>query len=295
MTSYFALLSGPLERGSLDSVWNSLALVAAENPILERELENELFANPQLRTLSGIFLWIVSRRARGSAEISETLISLMRDSRHSYDDLVSYLLDQPERIGLRPEQLEEALEQVAQGSYEGPAIESLAALFPDHHLVQNAWRIHSELLASSGHRSTYRVNPRTYFALAYSVASSEEIVAQIQRHHDRLCKIGNPHFDRTFARHVSHRLRRDHIAADGVRDAIVNPDTPDSLTAVFVSLLRNAVGLNEELLAEIERRMSQQTGRRLATVARDPHAGANLPVRAILVGAAEGARDERSV
>ena len=290
-----ALLSGPLERGSLDSVWNALALVAAENPHLERELEEELLANPQLRTLNGIFLWIVGRRARGSVEISETLISLLRDSRHSYDEPVSHLLDQPERIGLQAEQLQEALEQAARGSYEGPAIESLAALFPEHHLVQNAWRIHSEVMASSGHRSTHRINPRTYFALAYSVASSDEIVAQIQRHHDRLRKIGTPYFDRIFARHVSHRLRRDHIAADRVRDAIVNPDTPDSLAAVFVSLLRNAVGLDDELLTEIDRRMSQQTGRRLATVVRDPHAGANLPVSAILVGAAEGARDERSV
>ena len=54
-------------------------------------------------------------------------------------------------------------------------------------------------------------------------------------------------------------------------------------------------GLDDELLAEIERRISQQMGRRLATVVRDPHAGANSPVRAILVGAAEGARDEHSV
>ena len=291
----FTLLSGPLERGSLDLVWDSLALVAAENPHLERELEDELFANPQLRTLNGVFLWIVSRRVRGSAEISETLISLLRDSRHSYVEPVSLLLKQPERIGLQPEQLQEALEQAAWGSYEGTAIESLAALFPDHHLVQNAWRIHSELMASSGHHSTHRINPRTYFALAYSVASSDEIVAQIQRHHDRLCKIGNPYLDRIFARHVSHRLCRDHIAAGRVRDAIANPDTPDSLAAVFVSLLRNAVGLDDELLTEIERRMAQQTGRRLATVVRDPHAGANLPVRAILMGAAEGARDERSV
>ena len=269
----FTLMSGPLERGSLDLVWNSLALVAAENPHLERELEEELFANPQLRTLNGIFLWIVSRRARGSAEISETLISVLRDSRHSYVEPVSHLLDQPERIGLQPEQHQEALERAARGSYEGPAIESLAALFPDHHLVQNAWRIHSELMASSGRHSTHRINPRTYFALAYSVASSDEIVAQIQRHHDRLCKIGNPYFHRIFARHVSHRLRRDHIAAGRVRDAIANPDTPDSLAAVFVALLRNAVGLDDELLTEIERRMAQQTGRRLATVVRDPHAG----------------------
>ena len=284
-----------MERGSLDSVWNSLALVAAEDPLLERELENELVTNSQLRTLSGIFLWTVSRRVSEAAEISAILVSLMRDSRYSYDETVRYLLDQPERIGLQPKRLQAALEQAAQGGYEGPAIESLAALFPDHHLVQNAWRTHSELMTSSGHRSTHRINARTYFALVYSVSPSDEIVAQIQRHHERLRMIGTPHFDRTFARHVSYRLRRDQIAAGRVRDAILNPDTSDYLAAVFVSLLRNAIGLDDELLAEIERRISQQTGRRLATVVRDPHAGASLPARALLVGAAEGARDERSV
>ena len=107
-------------------------------------------------------------------------------------------------------------------------------------------------MTSSGHRSTHRINARTYFALVYSVSPSDEIVAQIQRHHDRLRMIGTPHFDRTFARHVSYRLRRDQIAAGRVRDAILNPDTSDYLAAVFVSLLRNAIGLDDELLAEIE-------------------------------------------
>ena len=291
----FALLSGPLDRGSPDSVWNSLALVASENPILERELENELAVNPQLRTLGGTFLWTIRRRAGSSAAVLETLISFLRNSQYSYDEQVSYLLGQPERIGLQPEQLQEALGQAAQGSYEGPAIEWLAALFPDHPLVQKAWRFYFESRASSGNRSTNRVNPRTFFALAYSGSASDEIVTQIQLHHDRLCKIGNPYLGRIFARHVSHRLRRDPIAASRVREAILNPDTPDSLAAVLVSLLRNAVGLDDELLAEIEHRMSQQIGCRLAMVVHDPHAGASLPVRAILMGAAEGARGERSV
>ena len=287
-------LSGPFERGSSDSVWNSLALVAVENPALERELENELVANPQLRISSGIFLWTIRRRAGRPEAVEKALISFLRDSHYSYDEPVNYLLAQPERIGLQPEQLQDALEQAAGESLEGPAIEWLAVLFPDHPLVQNAWRIHSELRASSGNRSTYRINPRTYFALAYSVSASDEIVAQIQLQHDRLCKIGHPYSDRIFGRYVSHRLRRDPAAANKVREAMVNPNTPDSQAAVLVSLLRNAVGLDDELLTEIERRISQQTGRILASVVRDPHAGSGLPVRAIFVDAAEGARYERS-
>ena len=212
----FTLLSGPLERGSLDPVWNSLAVVAAENRHLERELEERAcYANPQLRTLSGIFLWNVRRRVSGSTEISEILTSLMRDSRYSYEEPVSHTCWTGQNgSAYSLNNYQEALEQAARGSYDGPAIEALAALFPDHHLVQTAWHIHSESMASSGQcHSTQRINPRTYFALAYSVSPSNEIVAQIQRHHDRLCKIGNPYFHRIFARHVSHRLRRDHIAA----------------------------------------------------------------------------------
>jgi len=115
----------------------------------------------------------------------------------------------------------------------------------------------------------------------------------IGQHYDRLCKIGNPYIDRDLARHVSNRLRRDTTAATVVREAIMNPDNSDSRVAVLVSLLSNAVGLDDELLAEIERRISLQPHRRLATVVRDLHAGSSLPVRTIFVDAAEGAADGR--
>ena len=168
-------------------------------------------------------------------------------------------------------------------------------LVPDHPMVLDAWRDFSELREASSKGTTYRVNTRTYFALAYAVSDSDGFVAQIQQHHDSLCKIGNPYVDRIFSRIASQRLRRDHTAAEQVREAIVNPDTPDSIVAVLAPLLRNAVGLDDELLAEIERRISLQEGLRLATVIRDPRAGSSLPVRAILLGVAEGAHHERSV
>ena len=287
-------LLGRLDKGRTDLVWNALALVAAENPTLEHDLEIELAANPQLRTLSGIFLWTIRRRSGGSEAVLEALTSFLRDSFFPHDWQVYELLAQPERIGLQSEQLKDALEQAVQGNYEVPALEPLAVLFPDHPLVQNAWRDLSELREASGNPSTHRVNTLTYFSLAYAVSDSDAIVTQIQQHHDRLCKIGNPYVDRLFARHVSHRLRRDPSAVNKVRATILDPNTPDAQAAVLVSLLRNAVGLDDELLSEIDRRISLQTGRRFATVVRDPHAGSSLPVRTILVSAAEGARNERS-
>ena len=285
-------LSGRLERGSQDLVWNSLALVAAENPTLECELENALAANPQLRTHSGIFLWTIRRRAGGAEAVLEALPSFLRDSFFPHDDLVYELLAQPERIGLQPGQLKDALEQAVQGSRWEHALELLAVLFPDHPIVNNAWRDLSDLREADSNPSTHRVNPQTYFSLTYAVSASDGIIDQIQQHHNRLYKIGSPYVDRVFARHVSHRLRRDPSGASKVREAILSPNTPDAQASVLVSLLRNAVGLDDELLSEIERRISLQTGRRLATVVRDPHAGSSLPVRTILVGVAEGARDE---
>ena len=289
-----ALLSGPLERDGFDSVWNSLALVAAESPALERELEMELAANPKLRIEGGIFLWTIRGRTGRPEAVSDALIAFLHDSSYIDDGAVINLLAQPERIGLQSEQLQDVLEQAAQGGIEGLALELLAIIFPSNPMVHEAWQFYSELRESSGNRLTHRVNTRAYLALAYAVTASDAIVSQIQLHHGRLCKIGNPYIDRMFARYVSHRLRRDSTAAAEVRKAILNPDTPDSQAAVFVSLLRNAVGLDDELLAEIERRISHQTDRKLAVAVRDPHAGVSLPVRTIFVDAAEGARHERS-
>ena len=205
------------------------------------------------------------------------------------------MLLQPERMGLRLEQLQGALEEAARGRVEGLALEALAVLCPDHPVVQEAWEFYTELREASGNRPTHRVNPGAYFALAYSVSSSDAIMALIRQHHDRLGKIGNSYVDRDFARHVSNRLRRDATVAAVVKEAIINPDNSDSQAAVLVSLLSNAVGLDNELLAEIERRISLPTARGLATVVRDPHAGLSLPARTIFVNAVEGARDERSV
>ena len=289
-----ALMSGPLERDGFDSVWNSLALVAAESPALERELEMELAANPKLRIGGGIFLWTIRRRTGRPEVVSDALIAFLRDSSYIDDGAVINLLAQPERIGLQPEQLQDALEQAAQGGIEGLALELLAMMFPDHPMVHEAWQFYPQSRESSGNRSTHRVNPGAYLALAYAVTASDAIVSQIQQHHGRLCKIGNSYIDRMFARYVSHRLRRDPTAAAEVRKAILTADTPDSQAAVFVSLLRNAVGLDDELLAEIERRISNQEDRKLAAAVRDPHGGVSLPVRTIFVDAAEGARHERS-
>ena len=271
--------------------WDSLALVAQQNPVLERELEDELAANPHLRTWPGPFLWNVRKGYGNSAAVLDALPHFLREGDYVHNGMVYCILAEPQRLGLRPEELLSALEETVGDSPEAPALELLAALFPDHPTVLEAWR--GLPGAERTESADAGVNPRTYFALAYAVTSSDEIVEQIARHHGLLRKFGIPHFHRLFARHVSHRLRRDSLSVRRVREAIRDPGTPDALAAVLASLLGSAVGVEAELLTEIEHRINGQNGRALATVVRDPHSGSSLPVRAVLLGVAEGERESR--
>ena len=88
-------LSGRSEESGHYLAWNSLALVASDNPTLERELENQLVANPQLRTWSGILLWTMRRRIENPAVILEALLLYLRGSEHPLDDPVTYMLLNP--------------------------------------------------------------------------------------------------------------------------------------------------------------------------------------------------------
>ena len=285
-------LSGHFRESDQDTAWNWLALTASENPTLERELEHELTTNVHMRSSSGILLWVARRRNTSSDAFLEHLRPYLQSSDYLIDEPVVNLLAEPERIGLTLEQLQGELEQALGKELLRPAMELLAMLAPTHPMVADAWRRYSEGRNVDG--TAHSVNAGTHFALAYAVVPSDEIVAKIQEHHERLSKLGNPFLDRMFARHASYRLRRDLVAASMVRGAILDLETPDHLVAALAPLLRNAVGLDDELLAQIELRICQQEGRRLATVVRDHQAGSSLPVRAILAGVAEGAHGDRT-
>ena len=290
-----ARLSGMPRESRQLWAWDSLALVASENSTLERDLEHALATNPELRTWNGIFLWTVQREKENPTAILDSLSSFLRSSDYPLSESLVRLLSEPERMGLTSEQLQSALERVVQENQSSLAIELLALLFPGHPTVHDAWQVYSRAQTAGSNDSPYRFTAGGQFALFYAVSSSDEIITQIREHHHRLCKIGIPYVDRVFARCVSYRLRRDMTAANRVRETIMDRDQPDFLVAVLAPLLRNAVGIDDGLLAEMEFRISQQDGRRLATVVREHQAGSSLPVRAIMAGVAEGARNERTI
>ena len=277
-------LSGKRETTASGNTWDALALVAPQSVTLEHEIQSAVADNPDLLKQNGVLAWFVTRSSSSDDEIADALITNLRDSDQLRNNLVSVLVSKSERIGQLREglrdRLENALRRVPAGSSD-PAMEVLAMLFPEHPAVRGAWQELSKLIVDRGGDNGYRVHPQTYFAIVYAAADSVGIREQIGRNLDRLDEIGQGYFDNTFTLHVSNRLRRDTVAASMVRDAFLDPSTPDSRAAVLVSLLTDAVGLDEEILREVERRIAVQDNLRLAPVVRDRAASATLSVRTI--------------
>ncbi len=293
-------LSGKREMSASGRIWDALALVAAQDVTLEHEIESAVADDTELLKQNGVLAWYVTRRNTSADEIADALITHLKDSDEHRDNLVSVLVSKSERIGLLQERLrgrlEDALRRVPAG-FRDPAMEILAMLFPEHPAVRDAWQELSKLIAGGRSGSDYSIHPQTYFAIAYAAVESSEVLKQIERNLDRLDEIDHGYFDSAFTLHVSHRLRRDDPAVSMVRDAVMNPATPDSRAAVLASLLADAVGLDESLLSEIERRIAVQDDVRLAPVVSDRAASATLSVRAIYSRLADAAweRDQSAV
>ena len=285
------------QHESSGAIWNCLARVATQNPTIQQELEEAVADDPELLRLNGVLAWFVSRRNTNPEVIADTLVSNLQERRDWPYSLASVLISECERFGLQREELrtrlEKALLKVPVDTGDS-ALEALAALFPEHKAVRESWQELSELIADNRGPKGHAVQPSTYFALAYAGIDHSEVVNQIQRNLSRLSEIKDPYVDTAFVRNVSFRLRRDTAAADLVREAVMNPDMPDTTAAQVVSLLSDATGLDENLLHEVERRMAHQRDVVLAPIVRDHAVSANLSVSNIFMRVADAAWDVRS-
>ena len=184
------------------------------------------------------------------------------------------LIAEPERIGLQRQQLSDLLENARRGlpvDWSDPALEALAVLSPEHPTVLQAWQEIQKLLTHGRSRAGDPVSPETYFAIAYAAVDNTEILKQIERNLDRLDEIGGSRYDNAFTRHVTRRLRRDPAAADIIRQAVMSATTPHARAAPLVSLLAAAVGLDEGVLREVERRISDLKWHQAGTVSGRPY------------------------
>ena len=283
--SLLARLSGTRAGQTPERAWDLLALVAAQAPALKRDLEHALVENPELLQLKGVLLWSVTRGSTNNDTVTEALISYLGNSSAHDDSLFSFLVAEPERYGLQPRELRGSLQKalpefsVTSGN---PILEALAMLCPNHPAVHQAWSEVSTAIESNQIHERLSLHPSTYFALAYAVTESSRILDQIKHNLDRLNRTSNVYIGYVFMRHVTHRLRCDSEAADVVREAILSPNTPDWLAAFLVSLFAAAVGLDDSLLSEIERRITVQDNVRLAPVLKDHANSASLPARTVL-------------
>ncbi|MDE2886073.1 MAG: NACHT domain-containing protein [Chloroflexota bacterium] len=286
--------SGLVGQQSANDVWNALALVADQDVALGQELDSLIADDPELLNKDNIFLWFTTRRSTNADAITSAFIARLQQNSEHHERIVGIVAAEPERFGLDREQLLTRIETIAgsgPAAYGDSALEMLAVLKPEHPTVRSAWGELSKVLAGRGRPSEHPVHAPTYFGLAYAAIGSSEVSAQIRQDLDRLNQIGIPYLDGVFAYHVARRLRRDNVAAIAVRDAVIDETTPDFLAAPMVALLADAIGIDEELLQEMERRIMAQDDIVLAPIVRDRSASATLSVRTVYTRVAESARD----
>jgi hypothetical protein len=204
------------------------------------------------------------------------------------------LLADAQRIGLTSDVLVPRLEDMLghPWGWGDAALETLAALAPNHFRVNAAWaeftRVVDEPYATrsgeneQAERRRAGPHPQTYFAVAYAAAPASAIVAQMRRDLAWLTDTGETFFEDDFVRHVARRLSRETAAADSVRSHIAEAETPDAEAAVFASLLAAAVPLDQSLLADLRRRAVAQAAHAVAPIVRDPVFSSWLPIKTVL-------------
>jgi len=284
-------------RKSTSDVWNSLALVADQNTQLQQELELAVSVDPALLKRNGVLVWFVTRASVSPEAVADALVSHLEEVDDPSENLVSILVAEFERIGLDREVMRERLEDALRADrldYENPALESLAVLFPEHIMLRQAWSEILRLLATGGDSGGPGVRAQSYFAVAYAATESSEVLAQIKRDLNRLTNAEHTYFENLFTRHATQRLRRDPIAASIVRQAVLDHELSDSLSAQLASLLVESVGQDEDLLNEVERRVLALSEAKLAPVVRDHVTSATVPVRTIFTRIADASLDARS-
>ena len=276
-------LSGTRKRESRRDLWDALALVAHQNTTLLQELDAAIADDPTILESNGALTWFVTRGNKSADTLTDVLVSHLQSHDGNGRSPASVLLADPERIGLSPQELQRRLENALSErptSRRDPVLETLAVLYPESPKVVDAWQQFSEIIACSEDRDVH-LPGQTYFAVGFAAADTDQIPELLNHCLEWLDANDNRYYDDACTPHITHRLRRDDVAADMVQTAVMNPSTPDSQAALLVSLLAQATGLEEAVLSEARRRLAAQNIAILAPIVRDRTVGATLSVRTI--------------
>jgi hypothetical protein len=263
------------------SAWGHLALVASRSPALAAELDATLAADPKVMKQDGALAWYVTRPGRTSEEVIDALVPRLWTSMNSRN-VASFLIRDPDRLRINRDQLRLRLESAARegsGHHGSPALEALAAVFPEHAVVRGEWQSIKRRL-DSGRRIS--VHPQTYLALAYAAVGSEELPDQVLRDVRWLETQGLSYYDSAITNCVVRRLRSDNQGAGLVHEAAVADETSDVDAAVLMSFLVAAFSPDPHLIQAAERRIEGSRSLPLAMIVRDRPQRATLPVRLVL-------------
>lgn len=277
-------LSGKREQDSKKDAWGALALVAHQNATLLQELDDAVADDPEILELNGALAWFATRGDKGADTLADVLVSHLKSHDGNGASPASILLAEPERIGLPRQELQDRLENALSEhptDWRDPVLETLAMVCPDSPAVGDAWQQFSEIIANSEGQEV-DLPGQTYFAVAFSAAASDQILGLLDHCLEWLDANDNRYYDEACTPHMTHRLRRDDAAAATVQAAVVNPATPDSRSALLVSLLAQATGLDASVLSEAERRLAAQSNAIVAPIVRDRTVGATHSVRTVL-------------
>ena len=278
-------LSGIREQQTSKDVWGELALVAHQNATLRKELDGAVADDPEILTLNGALAWFVTRGDSSADTVADVLVSHLRHRDERGGNVASLLLSEPERIGLRREELRNSLENAQSeesAHWGGPVLEALALLCPESPAVVNAWQRFSAIIARRETREDRLPHGQSYFSVGFAAADTNQILELLDHCLEWLDANRGRFVDDTCTRHITHRLRRDASAAAVVKAVVMDPATPDSQAALLVSLLAQATGLEADVLREVERRLAAQSEAILAPIVRDRTVGATHSVRTIL-------------
>lgn len=263
-------------------IWDSLALVAPKNLALQRELESAVTDNSELLELNGVLAWFITGKNRNVDTVADALVSHLQTGGRNGKNLVVSFLAEPERIGLSHKELKVRLENSLSpvpASFPNPMLEGLTVLDPKNRAVQDAWQQLSTM--ATQHQDPVDIDGLTYIAVACAAVDARGILDQIDFHSEWLGTPPGSYHEDTHTLYMSHRLRRDEIAAATVWNAVMDPTMPDSRAAVLVSLLADAGDLDASLLSEVGRRLAAQQTVALAPFVRDHTVSATLSVRTI--------------
>ncbi len=285
-------LSGVRAEASDKSGWTSLALVANAHPLLHAELQAAVDDDPRLLRQDEVLIWFVRRHTTRPDTLLDRLLSRVQAD-NNLRSVATYLLSQPESLGIDPVALQARLEPLvrdADGPWGDAALELLAYLDHGHPMVARRWVYYRALVR--GETSAVDrpgPHPQTYLAVTYATVEVGEFLWQLARDLHWLDDVDNDLFGSAFVRHVARRLSRDPDAAALVKATVLNKAVEDGPAARLLALLANAAGLDGELLDEVDRRLVSSTQQSLMPIIKDPIRHDRVSVRTALLRACDQA------